>query len=284
MVDFAVALWGNPFVSDSDLRSAARVPCDVPMRIFVDGAWHAVRILDISRNGVRLRVPLPSFGFEPGTNLAVVAAYLVRVVPRRMTGQFNPDRLGNLINRELAIIRIGLPDDSDAEVELGCAMDGRLGDIEAAALELEVPREGHSPQEEGARHPYQPRNQEGVPPRKRRDLDVVVRARDGDPSKEWTGAPESMDRTGLVIRFRDRTRLGLDPSEDDARSLTVAFSDVYGPRANLEIREGGACLFRGEARLTRVEVEPRRPGELVVGFEYARELEPAERRALKLAR
>lgn len=249
----------------------------------IDGGWRDVRIVDISRTGVRLRVPLATLGFEPGAGLADLAAHLDRVVPRRAAAQFHPERLGALVERELHVVRIALPDGEGGEVELGCRMDRRLGDVEAAALDVPVPAEGQRIEEGPTRERYEVREHEGLQVSFLRNCEVLVRPADGDASREWSGAPERMDETGLTTRFRDRTRLGLTDEDDrDARSLAVAFSDVYGPQADLEIRAGTRTLYRGPGRLTRVQVEPRRPGDLIIGLAFDRELDDVEKQALRL--
>ena len=278
---------GPRIVQTLKQRLAARIACDVPLRIRVDGAWRHVKIVDVSRTGVRVLVPLHELGLEHDTSLADVARFLGHVVAEQLPAQFHPARLGDLVTRQLTIVRLGL--DAGGAVELGCTMSERLGDIEAAALGLDVPQEGEGLEEEAPREVVASRSApaSGRETPSRIRLRVVVTPPEGSSARMINVPVEEIDASGITLRFQDRAALRgpLEDADDadDVPSLAYAFSEAYGPTARLEIVSGEASIYKGAATLQKVEVEPTRPDELLAGFVFGRELEPAERRALRIA-
>ena len=113
--------------NQSEQRRAARIPCAMPVALLVAGAWRPATLLDVSRTGVRLRVSRPEATED---------------LPCRIAAQFHPDRLGDLIRRELSVLRVGVPEHGTSDVEIACELDAPLGDIEVAALALAIPPVG----------------------------------------------------------------------------------------------------------------------------------------------
>ena len=109
-----------------------------------------------------------------------------------------------------------------------------------------------------------------ISPSERRDVDPVVTV------------AETLDPYGITVRVRDTASLEMPDTDEDVRPLAVAFCDAYGPRSTLKIAHSSQHLWSGTVNIEDVEVVPDRPGELLVGFGFGRELAEYERRALGL--
>jgi hypothetical protein len=120
-------------------RRATRVECQVPARLssgerILDGL-----ILDVSRSGVRLRVPGGPLGVYRLAPLALVARCVASVLGETFQATLHPDRLGMLVTKTLRPVRIGQRTGASADVDIGCLMEPALSDLEASALGLALP-------------------------------------------------------------------------------------------------------------------------------------------------
>ncbi len=270
-------------------RKAERIACEIPVRLQIGGMWHEVVVVDASRTGVRLRMTLEDLDVPEGAGLGAVAAYLERALPRRAPAQFHPERLGGLVERNLTIVRIAITEGALAHVEVGCRLDRPLNDIEVAALGLPLPPEG---QESGSAVRRRVRTgslhadahstgANHARPLKR--FRVVVTGREASRQDPLVSTTDEVSDVGVVLRLRDPLVFDCEAGSGDVRELAAAFTRQYGPMVDLAIHEGSVSVFRGPAKLVRIETVAVGSDVLEVGFAFGRALEPAERRALRLA-
>jgi len=126
-------------VGPAEQRRAARIACDTPMRVRLHGAWRPATLVDVSRTGVRLRVGLAALGLDAESSAAQGILEWASALPSRVPVEFNPERLGSLVCREVVVVRLRLPSPGEDFVEIGGALDRGLSEVEAAALGLAIP-------------------------------------------------------------------------------------------------------------------------------------------------
>ena len=126
-------------MDDSTRRRTERIGCDVPLNFLgrLDGA--AIRVLDMSRHGLRLRVGLEDLGLEANAGLLAVWARASRALLEAAVADFDPEVLGNLVRRRLRPVRLMQSEQDAGCVEMGCAFEAPLGDDDLAALGLDLP-------------------------------------------------------------------------------------------------------------------------------------------------
>ena len=285
-----------------DKRLDARIPCDVPLRLQVDCTWRPVKLVDVSRTGARLRLPLGAVGLGPGLGLAEIAEQLDQRLPTRVSLQFHPERLGTLICRKAKIVHLALDEGLSHEFEVGCVLSEVLTPDEAAALGLALPQTGETAEEAlrshaveppkprvpalrdaGAYRPlpgagwfsladedrYRPATN-GRAPRPGTCRVKVVRADtgDGEGPEPLQGEVEDVDDVGCVVRVPEPLVLRITGEHDDVRRLTVALCEAYGPETDLELEDPENAVCRRRASIQKVEMAPDHPGELRVGFTF----------------
>ena len=96
-------------------------------------------MLDVSRSGARLRLPGAPLGIYRLAPLGFVAKQVAAVLGETFKATLNPARLGLLVTKTLRPVRIGHRDGATADVDLGCALEPALSDLEASALGLALP-------------------------------------------------------------------------------------------------------------------------------------------------
>ncbi len=285
-----------------DKRVDARIPCDVPLRLQVDCTWRPVKLVDVSRTGARLRLPLGALGLGPGLGLAEIAEHLDQRLPTRVSLQFHPERLGTLICRKAKIVHLALDEGLGNEIEVGCVLSDVLSTDEAAALGLALPQEGETAEEALRAHvvePPKPRvparrdagayrslpgaswfsladeDRSSVPtngraPRPGACRVTVARADAGDREspEPLQGTVEDVDDVGCIVRVPEPMVLRITGQHDDVRRLTVALCEAYGPETDLELQDLENAVCRRRASIQKVEMDPDHPGELRVGFTF----------------
>ena len=290
-------------MSGIDKRLDARIPCEVPLRLQVNCEWLPVTLVDVSRTGARLRLPLGALGLGPGLGLAEIAEHLERQLPPRITLQFHPERLGTLVCRRAKIVHLSVEGGLPHEIEVGCTLGESLSQEEAAALGLPLPGAGESAEDALRKYtpqPPQPRvpslrdaaafrplpgshwfsladeDRPSAPLQARAPRPGSRRVRilrsdggAGDGPEPLLGTVECVDGDGCVVRVPEPLVLRITGEQDDVRRLTVSLCDAYGPEARLELDDdGGVAPCRRLASIQRVEMAPDHPGELRVGFTF----------------
>ncbi|MHC5009329.1 MAG: PilZ domain-containing protein [Planctomycetota bacterium] len=126
-------------MDSSSKRGDPRVACRIPIRLLSTRGWISGYILDVSRRGARLAIPIPELGLDPTTSMLTVARRLPDLLPREAPVEFDPERFGPLIARRIQIVRIASAGRQEGEIEVGCLIEGPMADQEADILGIELP-------------------------------------------------------------------------------------------------------------------------------------------------
>lgn len=126
-------------MADPTRRRTERVGCDVPLNLVgrLDGA--AVKVVDMSRNGLRLRVALADLDLHSHAGLLAVWSRASKALLEATLVDFDPTVLGDLVRRQIRPVRLMHSPDDPSSVEVGCAFELPLGDDDLAALGLDLP-------------------------------------------------------------------------------------------------------------------------------------------------
>ena len=262
-------------------RQAVRVDCDLPVRMNGGKGDYEGTIVDMSRTGLRVRMPGATLGVHRLSSLVQVTRSLHDALGDTFSGDLHHEMLGPLVQRTLTPCRIAKRDWEHTDVEIGCEFDRGLTDEEVGMLGLPLPRVGS----------------EDDPA----DLHVAGPVRRVDGAPEPTGphlrGPEPVERTAylypspgktskpLVTRTNSLTRgmailavddgQGWDLPDLAVADLVMALDAAYGTSILLRVMEGEDDLWVGPAELQEVDVTPgsRR---IRLGVSFGRELRTEE--------
>ncbi|MDJ0976608.1 MAG: PilZ domain-containing protein [Planctomycetota bacterium] len=234
-------------------RRAHRIPCELPIRIYGPGADIDAQIHDVSRTGLRIRVPLAALGSLADHDMLDLA----RAVDQHMGAWFNMDlnheELGPLVRKRVRLVRLGETSKDTDVLELGCEFGVPLSNDESSVLDLDLPALD-------APVPLQVRSG----PRPRRYAAYL------NPSNGWhgrrlAGTTPGLRDGGAVFCADSGSGLGLQ--EVDVTTIARALAGAYGPRPVLEILQGTQCVWAGPTRIRQVEAAPAPSREMRVGVE-----------------
>ncbi len=126
-------------MTDPTRRRTERVGCDVPLNLVgrLDGA--SVKLVDMSRDGLRLRVALADLDLHPHAGLLAVWARASKALLDATLVDFDPNVLGDLVRRRIRPVRLTHSPDDPSCVEVGCSFEVPLGEEDLAALGLDLP-------------------------------------------------------------------------------------------------------------------------------------------------
>ena len=147
-------------MTSPERRHHVRIDCRVPLNL--RGEWTEVQgtVVDISRAGFRLHLPLTEIGLQPGASLSEVSEQLHHLLTDDTAASFLPEMLGQLVTHAIWPRRLSIPTDDPGCVELAGTFDRALTPSEAAALGLPIPMENESAEDAMRRtslHPPQAR-------------------------------------------------------------------------------------------------------------------------------
>ena len=120
-------------------RKAQRVECEIPLSMPCTGTKWLAKAVDLSCTGLRILVPPAAFGLASDVTLLDVARHLAGVLPRHTSVQIDPSRLGSLVERPIEVVRIGLCEGADPQVEFGCRLEIPLTQEDLAAVGVSAP-------------------------------------------------------------------------------------------------------------------------------------------------
>jgi hypothetical protein len=118
-----------------------RVACTLEVRAQTRTGWVPVKVLDLSRRGVRIAISDQTVGLSSEASLLDVARRLGGVLPEWIPLEF-PTHGG--LSRKVRVVRIGKRSGDRGEVELGCLFAEPLQDLDALQLGVVLPDEGES--------------------------------------------------------------------------------------------------------------------------------------------
>jgi hypothetical protein len=120
-------------------RRFTRLAAQVPVEIETEQGLLPGTLLDLSRSGVRLKVPGSALGVYRLAPMSLVGRRVAEVLGAEFSARFHPERLGSLLSRRLRPVRLGQRSPASADVELGCVLTPPLTDEEAGMLGLALP-------------------------------------------------------------------------------------------------------------------------------------------------
>jgi len=261
-------------------RRAVRIACDLPVRLEgVDADLHA-RIVDVSRTGLRLRMPGELLGVHRLSSLAQVTRRLEETLGREFVAELHYEMLGPLVRKTLEPTRIAKLDWEQADVEVGCLLGDPLSDEEIGMLGVPAPAIGalEAPDDLVVPGPVHrtprlaPVRGQGAP----EYPDSFTAWLYPEPGK--LGQPL---RTETISLTRGMAILGVTPPSHTAlMALPVAeviskLDGDYGTGILLRIVDGDRDVWAGPAELQEVDV--RSPaGDIHLGVTFGRELRAEE--------
>lgn len=296
----------DPSTTDTNLRSASRIACDIPVLLDPEEKKMPAKVVDVSRTGVRIRISDAELRLHRLSTIRHVAERLMDSIGASFDIHFHPKMLGDLISRDLQLVRIASRDWEQTAVEIGCLIEGEpLRDEEAGMMGLALPLIGT---------PVIPSTLEGaLPPAsrvgrfeasKRERVTGVVPAIPTAPgsyrascrfrasitttgtsssrSAPLRGIAEGISPKSGRIRLTDLGDLGFREPPQTVAEVIVALDQHFGERLALKLSDGAEHLWSGPTRVAQVELPPDRPGQAIVDLGFERPLRPAERKRLRV--
>ena len=261
-------------------RRAVRVACDLPVRLEGIDADLYARVVDLSRTGLRLRMPGEILGVHRLSSLAQVTRHLQQALGKEFTAELHYEMLGPLVRKTLEPTRIAKLDWEQADVEVGCSLGDPLSDEEIGMLGVPVPAIGASEAPDDmvvagpvhrTPHIAPVRNHRGV-----QDPDSFTAWLYPEPGK--LGQPLCTETISLT---RGMAILGVSPpSRASLVKLPVAeviakLDCDYGTGILLRIVDGDRDVWAGPAELQEVDVRST-SGDIRLGVSFGRELRSEE--------
>lgn len=261
-------------------RRAVRVECDLPVRLEGIEADLYARIIDLSRTGLRLRMPGEVLGVHRLSSLAQVTRRLQETVGKEFAAELHYEMLGPLVRKFLEPSRIAKLDWEQSDIEVGCQLRDPLSDEEVGMLGVPLPAIGEQATPDGMVVQGPQRRTPHIGPQ-----GVNGGAMEAEPFTAWLypepgkcGQPLRTETTSLT-----RGMAILDVCEPSRESLqTLAVADViqrldedYGTGILLRIVDGENDVWAGPAELQEVDVQTPE-GDIRLGVSFGRELRSEE--------
>lgn len=281
-LDPSVVPSAASLVTERERRRAPRVACRMPIRLVRGGhVTHGITE-DLSRAGVRVRIPLESLALGPDAELAGVARRLDQRLGEACVAELHWQSLGSLVRKVLRVVRLSRVPEDPLHVDLGCELRVPLDTLECEALGLALP-----PLLDGrAWLPWTTLHAEGAAPSatvladepraaaslRRRTVLMPPRARGRAPLRAQ--APEVSERA-VVLALPDPARLVLQAERQDATALLLAFDERYGSEHGLLLLEGEEPIWSGTARIRGLEYQ-RGLQRVVLTLDLPEPLQPTE--------
>lgn len=234
-------------------RRAHRIPCELPTRIYGSLTDLDAQVLDLSRTGLRIRLPLDALGVEEAGDMLALA----RAVDRHMGPRFNLDlnhvALGPLLRKRVHLVRIGEAPLAEGLVELGCEFRVPLSDDESGVLELDLPAIEVA-------HTVAVR---AGPPARR--FAAYLHPSAGWGGRKLAGTTPGLEDGTALFMADGSARLAVP--DLDVTTVARALAGSFGPRPVLEIRDGTQCVWAGPTRVRQIETAAPRSREMRVEVE-----------------
>ncbi len=261
-------------------RRAVRIACDLPVRLEGIEADLYARIVDLSRTGLRLRMPGELLGVHRLSSLAQVTRKLQETVGKEFTAELHYEMLGPLVRKILEPSRIAKLDWEQSDVEVGCQLRDPLTDEEVGMLGVPLPAIGERETAEGMVIQGPQRRTPHIGPR-----GVNADPIEAQPFTAWLypepGKSGQPLRTETVSLTRGMAILGVcEASSKPLQELAVAdvihkLDEDYGTGILLRIVDGEDDVWAGPAELQEVDVHAP-AGDIHLGVSFGRELRSEE--------
>ena len=271
-------------------RQAVRLPCTLPLRIKgVEGMVQAT-LVDISRIGLRLRIPGEALRVHRLSSLVQISRRLHGVLGDSFGAEIQVGDQGVVVRRWLTMTRIAKRDWERTDVEVGCSLSEVLTDEEAQILGVALPQFGVTAEtppepvdaapmgagildelcaEEPPADPMEPPAhpmEEGV-------YQAFIYPAPGKTSQPLLTRTESLSPGNAILRVEKMQ--GWNYENLDVGQLVAALDEAYGTDILLRIVEGDHDLWAGPAEIKDVDVTPD-PAGIRIGVSFGRELRTEE--------
>ncbi len=274
-------------------RRDARITCRLSLTL--RGEWANVdgTVLDVSRTGFRLRLPLGEIGLQRGATLSQIASQLHHILSKDVVASFLPELLGPLVTRHIEPRALSLPHEDPESVEIGAFFDAPLGRVEAAAIGLPIPMEAESSEDAARLAPAEPPRVHAPASRAIVDDGESWSFEDLQPrpaevrahllsvrnplNAEILGRVESIFDGTFTVRILDRSQFPFPVGLRDPDELTDAFQRAFGEDMMLRLESDGGDLWSGRAQVEGIEASADAPDTVVLrlhGGQSARTLDP----------
>lgn len=268
-------------MGDPNRRQAVRVACDLPIRLIGSDTEQIGRIVDLSRTGLRVRIPGTNLGVHRLSSLVQVTRNLTSALGDAFVGHLHHEMLGPLVQRQLTPCRIAKRDWEQTDVEIGCEFDTPLRDEEVGMLGVPLPGVGqeHADASLHGAGPVRRGTDEPRPTRPHiREPEVpsyiaYVYPAPGKTSKPLMTKTCSLTR-GMAILSVDEGQ-GWDLPDLVVSDLVMALDAAYGTAVLLRVVDGEHDLWAGPAELQEVDVAPG-THRIKLGVAFGRELRTEE--------
>lgn len=252
-------------------REAARVPCVVPIRVEPgDRPIFAAHLVDVSRTGLRLRIPGAVLGVHRLSSLAQVARSAAALLGESFIAELHYEQLGPLVRKRLKTIRIAKRDWEHADVELGCIMcDSHLTDLEASMLGVHLPPIGVD----------EPEPHAAVAGPREEEMAAYIYGSDEAEGAAIVAQADALTRGMAMLTVADESEHLRDL---DVTELAEELDDTYGSKLTLRISIGDEDLWVGPAEIKEIDVADEETGAVRLGVAFGRELRAEELRRLGL--
>ena len=270
-----------------------------PVMLHTLGGDFEAQIVDLSRTGLRLRLPAEGLNEE----VRRAAERMAEVLAPTFHVDLHFKRLGPLLSKEAEPVRVSIPTDAQNVVEVACEFFDYLDDEEIGYLELkaELPELDESveewvpvaaaasapPAESGGATQTAPvpvlRKEDPAPgtqPRQRYRALVAGMKLDAPPS--FFCHTDMVTRIGVRVRLQ-RSDAGLPVGSEISVSEALAtLVQRYGADLELRIVDSSGDIWSGPARFSGAELPRGHPEEVLATLAFGRPLTLPELRALGL--
>jgi len=253
-------------LGSGEKRESLRVSCDYPVRVYGQLREFSGRMVDVSRTGLALEIPVDRLLGAGDANLGALAGAVGKLLGDHFLADLHCEMLGPLVRKRMRPIRLGHVDTKQGDLEIGCVFTEALTDEEATMLGIGLPPVGVTSVAEFR----------DVPAPMRRSTDQEGQLSQPRPEghegflhpSEGCHAEPLVGRTDGVLEKVALLRLGLAdlPSEavPEVIPLMSFMSDGFGLTPRLEILDGLHMVWSGPVEIQTIEITGRRVGELHV--------------------
>jgi hypothetical protein len=261
-------------------RQSVRVDCDFPIRLQGEDVPYVGRIVDLSRTGMRVRIPGKSLNVHRLSSLVQVTRQLQDALGDTFNGELHYEMLGPLVNRTLIPCRIAKRDWEQTDVEVGCQFNAPLTDDEVGMLGVPLPAVGAERAPDGIVGAG-PVHRTSMPapgrPHLRREeaqaYMAYVYPSPGKPSKPLVTKTHTLTRGMAILEVE--TGQGWDRPDMAVGEVVMALDAAYGSDILMRVMNASQDLWAGPAEVQEVDVHPE-THRLKLGIAFGRELRTEE--------
>lgn len=290
-------------MSTRNRRRAERVEVGMPAQIYTRRGFLEAKVCDLSRTGLRMRIRVAALDLPATSQLHEAAQAVAETLAEDFALDLDYKKLGPLLQRRVALTRVGLVPDAPLFVEVCCEFDEPLTDDVLAILHQELPPirddvEAWTPspvQVAGAtpggtltirsRDELRERPVK-LPvtdaPKKPAHAPVRHRYRALVSGTTRNAPPAFFCHTDLVTAVGVRVCVPRPSEAADVRNAMAKLVKAHGSTVDVRILDGSTDVWSGSARVTGVELPRDRADVMLVTLAYDRPLSMATLRRFGL--